>query len=88
PASTNGSVPAVKTKTLGRLIGAFKTVSTKRINQIRNTPGAIVWQRNYWDHIIRDEKSLKNVRNYIINNPSQWGEDENNPRRKMEYGRQ
>jgi REP element-mobilizing transposase RayT len=82
------TAPPVKTKSLGRLIGAFKTVSTKRINQIRKTPGAIVWQRNYWDHIIRDEKSLRNIRNYIINNPLQWEEDENNIRGKMEYGRQ
>jgi len=40
---------------LGHLIGAFKTVSTKRINEIHNTPGEKLWQRNYYEHIIRGE---------------------------------
>ncbi len=41
-------------KPLGRLIGAFKTVSTRHINAMRSTPGAKLWQRNYYEHIIRD----------------------------------
>ncbi len=44
-----------KIKNLGSLIGAFKTVSTKQINEKRNTPGLQVWQRNYYEHIIRNE---------------------------------
>jgi len=43
-------------KSLGRLIGAFKTVSTKRINLIRNTPGSRIWQRNYYERIVRSEE--------------------------------
>ncbi|MGK7948162.1 MAG: hypothetical protein AB4368_04995 [Xenococcaceae cyanobacterium] len=39
--------PELKRKSLGRLIGAFKTVSTKQINLIRNAPGTPIWQRNY-----------------------------------------
>jgi REP element-mobilizing transposase RayT len=69
----------IKRKSLGRLIGAFKTVSTKQINLIRNTPGEPVWQRNYYERIIRNEDELNHIREYIINNPSQWAEDENNP---------
>jgi REP element-mobilizing transposase RayT len=82
------TVPMMKRKPVGRLIGAFKTVSTKQINQIRNTPGISVWQRNYYEHIIRDEKSLENIRNYIINNPAQWEEDENNPLLEMKHAKQ
>jgi REP element-mobilizing transposase RayT len=61
-----------KRKPLGRLIGSFKTVSTKKINLIRNAPGTPVWQRNYYEHIIRNEESLNKIREYIINNPSKW----------------
>ncbi len=43
-------------KSVGRLVGAFKTVSTKRINENRGTPGAVIWQRNFYEHIVRDER--------------------------------
>jgi REP element-mobilizing transposase RayT len=69
----------VKRKPLGRLIGAFKTVSTKRINELRGTPGATVWQRNYYEHIIRDEEELNRVRQYIADNPARWQQDPENP---------
>jgi len=68
-----------RTKPLGRLIGAFKTVSTKCINQHRHTPGARVWQRGYYDHIIRDDANLDAVRRYIRDNPLQWALDRENP---------
>ena len=68
-----------KIKPLGRLVGAFKTVSTKHINELRRTTGAILWQRNYYEHIIRDDDDLNRIREYIINNPAKWTEDEDNP---------
>jgi REP element-mobilizing transposase RayT len=77
-APTHKNIGVVKRKPLGRLIGAFKTVSTKRINEIRKTPGAIVWQRNYYEHIIRNNASLDRIRKYIISNPSRWNTDRNN----------
>lgn len=55
-------------KPLGRLIGAFKTVSTKHINILRKTPGAVVWQRNFWEHIVRDETGMDRIRLYIRQN--------------------
>jgi len=70
---------AAKRKPLGRLIGAFKTVCTKRINLMRGTPGAMVWQRNYYEHIIRDEPSMLRIRDYITTNPACWAEDVENP---------
>lgn len=71
-------------KPLGRLIGAFKTVSAKRINETLATPGARVWQRNYFEHVIRHEKALCAIRDYIRANPSQWARDPDNPDRARE----
>ncbi|MGB8700956.1 MAG: hypothetical protein WCD18_16205, partial [Thermosynechococcaceae cyanobacterium] len=78
PASTNFDT-GTNRKPLGRLIGAFKTVSTKDINQIRNTPSIPVWQRNYYEHIIRDKEALHNIRHYIQTNPSSWDADQLHP---------
>ncbi len=66
-------------KPLGRLVGAFKTVSARRINEIRNTLGAAVWQRNYYEHIIRNDIELNRIREYIIHNPATWDTDNVNP---------
>jgi Transposase and inactivated derivatives len=66
-------------KPLGRLIGAFKTVSSRHINEFRGNPGAPVWQRNYYEHVIRNEESLNEIRQYIAGNPMRWAEDEENP---------
>jgi REP element-mobilizing transposase RayT len=71
--------PELKQKSLGRLIGAFKTVSTKQINLIRNAPRTPIWQRNYYEHIIRNEESLNKIREYIINNPLSWQLDQLHP---------
>jgi putative transposase len=65
-------------KPIGRLIGAFKTVSTKQINLARPTPGEPVWQRNYWDHIIREGEDIDRIRVYIRDNPPEWSADELN----------
>ena len=72
--------PVVKRKPLGRLVCAFKTTSTKRINIMRDTPGAPVWQRNYYEHVVRNEDDLHEIREYIVNNPAKWAEDKYNPR--------
>ncbi len=64
---------------IGAIIGQFKSIVTKRINKIRNTSGIPVWQRNYYEHIIRNEDEFNRIREYIINNPLNWAEDENNP---------
>ena len=66
-------------KPIGRLVGAFKTVSTKHINKLRITPGALIWQRNYYEHVVRNEDDLNSIGEYIINNPSQWDVDGDNP---------
>jgi len=68
----------VKRKPLGSLIGAFKTVSTKKINILRNTEGAVVWQRNYYEHIIRNEQDYQAKHDYILSNPENWEDDDEN----------
>lgn len=57
----------------------FKSVVTKRINAMRAGAGAPVWQRNYYERVIRDENELSRAREYIVNNPMQWELDRENP---------
>ncbi len=64
---------------LSTLMRSYKSAVSKEINAMRNTPGAAVWQRNYYEHIIRDESSLARIREYIENNPLQWALDRENP---------
>jgi len=71
----------IKRKPLGGLIGAFKTISTKQINLLRGTEGQFVWQRNYYERIIRNEPEMDKITRYIEVNPSAWLEDEENPDR-------
>jgi hypothetical protein len=66
---------------LGRVVAFFKYQTTKRINKSQNTPGKRIWQRGYHDHIIRNDKSLNKIREYIINNPKTWGNDIENHHR-------
>ena len=58
------------------VVWAFKTYSARRINAARSTPGLPVWQRSFHDQLIRDDKDLKRIRNYIFENPMRWLEDE------------
>lgn len=58
-----------------KILGKYKQQTSKQINILRNTPGFNNWQKDYYDHIIRDHKSYDRIRNYIINNPIRWKED-------------
>jgi REP element-mobilizing transposase RayT len=66
---------------LPKIIGFYKMNSPKQINQIRQMPGTPIWQRNYYEHIIRSESELNRVGvqnlepQHIINNPLQWQYD-------------
>jgi REP element-mobilizing transposase RayT len=66
-------------RSLPSFVSGFKSAVTKRINELRRMPGVPVWQRNYYEHIIRDEVSLNRIREYIVNNPLQWDSDSENP---------
>ncbi|HDK36261.1 MAG TPA: hypothetical protein ENG82_05065 [Bacteroidetes bacterium] len=61
---------------LSKMIGYFKMNSAKRINQKRNLQGISVWQRNYYEHIIRNENELWRIRKYIVENPVNWDNDQ------------
>jgi len=74
-------------RSLASLVGGFKGAVTRRVNVLRNTPGAPVWQRGYHEHVIRDEAELHDIRLYIGQNPSQWDTDTENPRYRTVMGR-
>ena len=79
PVALTEDRPGPKSKSVGSFLAGFKSIATKRVNEIRQSPGAPVWQRNYYEHIIRDESEYNRIREYIINNPANWHDDENNP---------
>ena len=62
-------------KTIGSIIRGFKIGVTKWFRQ--NTDIYVVWQRNFYEHIIRNEDELNRIRQYIIDNPKKWKTDEN-----------
>jgi REP element-mobilizing transposase RayT len=64
-------------KTLGSIVRGFKIGVTKWFRESRSTEK--VWQRNYYEHIIRNEEALSLIRQYIENNPMQWAYDRENP---------
>ena len=64
---------------LGAIVGNFKSVTARRINRIRRTPGMPVWQRNYYEHVVRNESGLNAIRQYIAGNPARWKWDTCNP---------
>ncbi|MBU0528456.1 transposase [bacterium] len=68
-------VPTEKYHGIPEIVRQFKGFSARRINAIRNTQGQTIWQRSYYDHIIRNEKSLDNIRLYILENPMSWETD-------------
>jgi REP element-mobilizing transposase RayT len=71
----NGTQPG----SLSAIVQNFKSISTRRMNAARGMLRVPVWQRNYYEHVIRNEDELKAIREYILGNPARWNEDENNP---------
>ncbi|MGB9753481.1 transposase [Roseiflexus castenholzii] len=70
--------------TVGDIVGAFKSITTVRYTHGVKHCGWLpfrgrLWQRNYYEHIIRDKGSLNRIRDYIVNNPLQWERDRENP---------
>jgi putative transposase len=64
---------------IGAIMAGFKSVSARRINAARRAPGTPVWHRNYYEHVVRTERELTAIREYILANPARWDDDENNP---------
>ena len=63
-------------RALASFVAQFKASAATRVNELRRSPGAPVWQRNYYEHIIRNEADLNRIREYVITNPAKWSEDE------------
>ena len=74
-----GEVSSPASPTLGQVVAYFKYQSTKRINQYRDMLGTRIWQRNYYDHVLRDDTDLQRIRQYITDNPMQWELDQLHP---------
>ncbi|WP_035258711.1 transposase [Desulfatirhabdium butyrativorans] len=68
PVAPTGPQP----RSVGAVIAGFKSAVTKRVNDLENTPGRKLWQRSYWEHIVRNETELHQLRKYVQNNPKQW----------------
>ncbi len=73
------NVATTQRYSISEIIRGFKTFSARRINQIRRSPGVPVWQRNYYEHIIRDETASSTIRRYVANNPKSWKADQLHP---------
>lgn len=65
--------------TLGQIVAYYKYQTTKIINKMNKTTGSQLWQRNYYEHIIRNIDDLNKIREYIIQNPLKWALDRENP---------
>ncbi len=76
-----GETPPLR-PTLGQIVGYLKYQSTKKINGLRGKQGERVWQRGYFEHVIRNEESLNRIREYIATNPLRWNLDRENPQAK------
>ena len=63
--------------TLGAIVRGFKGAATRRVNRRRGTPGEPVWQRGYYEHVIRTRRALDRIRRYICQNPARWHRDLN-----------
>jgi putative transposase len=66
-------------RSLASFIVGYKGAVTRRINALRKSPGAPVWQRNYYERILRNEEELNRARFYIRENPARWADDDYYP---------
>lgn len=74
PLHGNGPRP----KSVGVMVGSHKSAVTRLINILKSTPGQPVWQRNYYDRIVRNDRELDAIRLYIQFNPQNWVKDKEN----------
>lgn len=74
-------------RSVSSFVAGFKATTTRLINETRSSPGHKVWQRNYHDRVIRNEREYDAIRAYIVDNPLNWAEDPENPRDLATPGR-
>ncbi len=84
PQKNASSLPRLMPGSLGAIVGNFKSVTARRINRIRQTPGEPVWLRNYYERVVRNDAELTRIREYIQLNPLKWEYDHENPSRRSD----
>jgi putative transposase len=62
-----------RSSSLNAIVQNFKSISTRKVNQLLTTFGARLWQRDYYERILRSERELDSIRHYIDQNPAKWG---------------
>jgi putative transposase len=80
PTATTFKSPS---KTVGAISRGFKSAVTKQINISCNMPNVPVWQRNYYEHVVRNDYEFERIQEYIQNNPLNWNSDRYNPLSKV-----
>lgn len=81
-AQPGGETPPLQRRTLGQIVAYFKYQSTKEINALTGGPRTRLWQRNYYEHIIRNQQDFELTWQYIESNPAQWETDDENLARR------
>jgi putative transposase len=71
--------PTGRSLALGDVVRAFKSISTIAVNRALRRRGVQLWQRNYYEHIVRNGDDLDNIRQYVFDNPLRWDLDPENP---------
>ena len=69
-------------RSVGAIVGSFKAAVSRQVNAQGGALGAVLWQRGYYEHVIRNERELDRIRAYIEANPARWAEDLENPDRR------
>ncbi len=73
--SADDTASRPRSDSLGSIVGQFKRAVTLRSKSLDRAPDHPIWQRNYYEHIIRNEDSLNDIRKYIVENPARWRDD-------------
>jgi putative transposase len=80
-APTPGAFAQPTAGTISAVIRSFKSAAARAANEVRGTPGAPLWQRGFYEHLVRNDPELDRIRRYIATNPSAWNDDEENQQR-------
>lgn len=67
---------------IATIVGEFKAAATRAVHELDGFCGVRVWQRSYYDHVLRSETALAHIRQYIVDNPLKWDLDEENPEQR------
>ena len=78
----NRPMYAIDENSLHNIVKRKINAASRKVNQTKKRTGVSIWQRNYYEHVIRDEEDYFRIREYIANNPEQWELDRENPKAK------